>query len=89
MKLAPIAEVWQMMRESIIVTDRETVAENLIAILIDNDYSAADIRQAFRDDSEVMAALKYHIDDALAYEEEESEGDYADEDFDIDEDEDY
>lgn len=71
MKLALITEVWSMMKESVITTDRETVAENLVSILIDNDYSAADIRSAFRDDADVVAALKYHIDDAIEFEEDE------------------
>jgi 2',3'-cyclic-nucleotide 2'-phosphodiesterase (5'-nucleotidase family) len=56
-----------MMKESVVITDRETVAENLVAILIDNDHSAADIRSAFRDDSDVIAALKYHLDDAVGF----------------------
>ena len=92
MKLAPLVEVWHMMKESVVTTDRETVAENLVAILIDNDYSATDIRSAFRDDSDVIAALKYHLDDAMGFEEDD-EADY-DDDFDdyaeyTDEDEDY
>lgn len=88
MKLAPIAEVWQMMRESIISTDRDQVAENLVAILIDNDFSATDIRSAFRDDSDVITALKYHVDDAIDYEEEEEDYEDFAEDDDA-EDEDY
>lgn len=81
MKLALIAEVWQMMKESVIATDRDAVAENLVSILIDNDHSAAEIRSAFRDDGDVIAALKYHIDDAVEFEEEELEyEEYEDED---------
>lgn len=65
MKLALITEVWQMVKESIISTDRDTVAENLVTILIDNDYSPAEIKSAFRDDYDVASALKYHVDDAI------------------------
>lgn len=77
MKLALIAEVWHMMKESVIATDRDTVSENLVSILIDNDHSAAEIRSAFREDSDVIAALKYHVDDALEFEENE-DVDYED-----------
>jgi len=90
MKLALITEVWHMMKESVVVTDRETVAENLVAILIDNDHSATDIRSAFRDDSDVIAALKYHLDDAVGFDEDE-EADYDDDldDYAEDDDEEY
>ena len=87
MKLALIAEVWYMMKESVIATDRDTVAENLVSILIDNDHSAAEIRSAFREDSDVISALKYHIDDAIEFEEDD-EVDYDDFDEDIEDEED-
>jgi hypothetical protein len=92
MKLATIVEVWHMMKESVVATDRETVAENLVAILIDNDHSAADIRSAFRDDTDVIAALKYHLDDAVGFDEDEEaayDDDFDDLDDYIDGDEDY
>ena len=87
MKLALIAEVWHMMKESVIATDRDMVAENLVSILIDNDYSAAEIRSSFREDSDVIAALKYHIDDAIEFEEDD-EVDYGDFDGYIEDEED-
>jgi hypothetical protein len=87
MKLALIAEVWYMMKESVIATDRDTVAENLVSILIDSDHSAAEIRSAFREDSDVISALKYHIDDAIEFEEDD-EVDYDDFDEDIEDEED-
>ena len=92
MKLAPIVEVWHMMKESVVITDRETVAENLVAILIDSDYSAADIRSAFREDSDVITALKYHLDDAMGFDEDEEaayDDDYEDYEDYTDEDEEY
>ena len=71
MKLDIVAEIWGITKESIIATDRDTVAENLVAILIDHDYSPADIKKAFRDDYDVATALKYHMDDVSAFEDEE------------------
>lgn len=85
MKLSLIVEVWQMVKESIISTDRDTVAENLVTILIDNDYSPAEIKSAFRDDYDVASALKYHVDDAVDLEDDVEEDDFY-EDYDDQED---
>ena len=91
MKLDVIAEVWAMMKESVIATDRDTVAENLVTILIDHDFSPSQIRSAFRDDPDVTTAIKYHVDDAVDLEEEFEDSDFE-EYVDVDEedyDEDY
>jgi hypothetical protein len=68
MKLDVIAEVWLMMKDSILSTDRDTVAENLVGILIDNDYSPADIKAAFRGDLDMMDALTVYVDDSSDFE---------------------
>lgn len=64
MKLDVIAEIWHMTKDSILSTDRDTIAENLVGILIDNDYSPSDIKSAFRGDYDVSTALKVYVDDA-------------------------
>ena len=89
MKLDIIAEVWSMAKESIIVTDRDSVAENLVTILIDHDFSPRDIKSAFADDPYVSQALKDHVDDAIDFEDDDLEYEEYEEDFDIDDDEDY
>ena len=83
MKLDVISEVWLMMKDSILSTDRDTVAENLVGILIDHDYSPADIKTAFRGDYDVSLALKEYVDDAVDLEEDE---DLEFEEFEEDED---
>jgi len=83
MKLDVISEVWLMMKDSILSTDRDTVAENLVGILIDNDFSPSEIRTAFRGDYDVSTALKEYVDDAVEFEDEE-EPEY--EEYDEDED---
>lgn len=86
MKLDLLAEVWTMMKDSIIPTDREQVANNLVLILIDNDWSAANIKAAFRGDFDVLEALKDYGD--IHAEEDEDEVEYEeDEDYNDDEDE--
>jgi hypothetical protein len=84
MKLDVISEVWNMAKDSILSTDRDTVAENLVGILIDNDFSPNDIKSAFRGDYDVIAALKVYVDDAGVFEDEdESEyEEYDEEDLD-------
>jgi len=62
MELDIIVEVWKMVRESIISSDRYSVAENLVTILIDSDFSPVEIKSAFRGDGDVIEALKYHVD---------------------------
>ena len=85
MKLNVIAEVWQMMRDSILSTDRDVVAENLVDILINNDYSASDIKSAFRGDYDVSTALKEYLADVGEFEDEEdSEYEEYDEEDDAD-----
>jgi hypothetical protein len=71
MKLDVITEIWNMTKDSIMPTDRDTIAENLVGILIDNDYSPTEIRSAFREDYDVMSALKVYVEDAVEFEEDE------------------
>jgi hypothetical protein len=84
MKLDVIAEIWNMTRDSILSTDRDSIAENMVGILIDNDYSPSDIKSAFRGDYDVMTALKTYVDDSGALEDDEIEyeeyEEYEDED---------
>jgi hypothetical protein len=73
MKLDVIAEIWNMAKDSILSTDRDTIADNLVGILIDNDFSPTDIKSAFRGDYDISTALKEYVEDAVEFEEEESE----------------
>jgi hypothetical protein len=89
MTIALIREVWDMMLESTHDSDRDDLAENLVNMLVDADYSSEEIRAEFRGDKLVTTALKYY-DDSI-----EPEQDYEDyeedevEDYDDFEDEDY
>lgn len=87
MRLDVIAEIWNMAKESILSNDRDTVAENLVGILIENDYSPSDIKSAFRGDYDISTALKVYVEDAVEFEEEESEYEEYEEDTDYDDDE--
>jgi hypothetical protein len=80
MKLDLIAQIWNMTRESIMAIDRDAIAENLVGILIDHDFSAAEIKSTFRDDEDIIAALKAYVEDAVEFEEESEYEEYEDED---------
>jgi hypothetical protein len=81
MKLDIIAEIWNMTRDSILANDRDAIAENLVGILIDHDFSASEIQSTFREDYDIITALKAYVEDAVEFEEEESDyEEYEDED---------
>lgn len=68
------AEIWNLLRDSVPYDDREQVADSLVGIMVDHGYDAAEIREEFAGDSEVLKALQYY-----AYEDDGGEG-YSEED---------
>lgn len=91
MSLMLVAEMWSVVKDSIISSDRSIVAENIITMLVDNDVSASEIREAFRGEGIIIDALKFYIDsDEGEWDDEDeldSELDYIDDDDDDEEDE--
>jgi hypothetical protein len=68
--LSLAAELWSAVKESIISSDRASVADTVIAMLIDHDVSAEEIRREFRGDGDIIEALKYYSDlDAESWDE--------------------
>ena len=80
------AEVWGELKRYISTVDRAEAAETVIQILMDNDSSVEDIRDAFKGDSDIKRALTSYLDDDNDYEEDEEEDE---DDVDYDEDEDW
>lgn len=76
-------EIWSELKRFVNVVDRGDAAETLINVLIDNDFGADEIKDAFKGDSDVKKALTSYLKDH-----EEDFDDIDDEDED-DEDEDY
>jgi hypothetical protein len=62
MSLDFVAEVWEVLISHIDFNDRADAADTLVNLLIDNDYEASDIKEAFRGDKEVITALKEYTD---------------------------
>jgi hypothetical protein len=61
MKLDFVAEVWDALRSHIDFNDRTDAADSLVNLLIDNNYEAEDIKDAFKGDKEMLTALKENL----------------------------
>ena len=70
------SEIWSELKRYINTVDRDEAAETLVAVLIDQDIDADDIRDAFKGHSEVKRALTSYLDDE---EEDTDTDDYEDE----------
>jgi hypothetical protein len=75
-------EIWDELKRYVNTVDRAEAAETLVSVLIDNDVGADEIKETFKNDSEVKRALAHYLKD---HEEEE----YDEEEYDEDEDDDY
>lgn len=82
MSLDLVAEVWDALRSHIDFNERSDAADTLVNFLIDNNYEAEDIKDAFRGDKEIINAVKEYMS------QHEDEQDYDDEDYDSDSDDD-
>ena len=71
------SEIWSELKRYINTVDRGEAADTLVAVLVDHDIDADDIRDAFKGDSEVKRALTSYLDDAEDSEEYDEE--YEDE----------
>lgn len=74
------SEIWGELKRYVNTVDREEAAETLVSILIDNDESADDIKQAFKGDADIKRALASYIEDEE--EEIEEDEDESDEEWD-------
>lgn len=79
MNLSLISEIWDLLAYYIDSNDRSAAATTMVDFLIDNDYSAEEIKSAFVGEKQVLKALEAYDDDIDDYD------DYEDDD---DEDED-
>jgi hypothetical protein len=77
------AELWGELRRYVNVVDRDEAAETVVAVLIDNDYDADEIRAAFKGDTEIKRALASYVNKDV----EEAPDEEVDDDVDLDDDE--
>lgn len=57
------SELWSEIKRYISPVDREEAADAVVNILIDHDFDAEQIRDAFKGDSDIKAALGHHVDE--------------------------
>lgn len=62
MSLELISEVWQLIKPCIETGDTAEAAELLVNYLVEEDYSAKEIKQYLGRDKEVKKALDYYLE---------------------------
>jgi hypothetical protein len=70
------AELWGELKRYVNTVDRSEAAESVVSILIDNDFDADDIRNAFKGDADIKRALTEYLGNSDEVEEEVDEDDY-------------
>jgi len=70
-------DLWQELKRYISVPDRADAADTVVNLLVDNDYDAEQIRDAFKGDNDIKKALQSFLDEEENLDEEE-EDDYDD-----------
>ena len=79
MSLEFVAEVWDVLRSHIDFNERKDAADSLVNLLIENNYEADEIKDAFRSEKEIITALKDYVTE---HEIEEEYEDYDDDEWD-------
>ena len=77
-----VSEIWSELKRYINTVDRSEAADIVVSVMIDNDCSVEDIRDAFKGDSDIKRALTDYMDQGH------DEGSEDEEEEDIDEEED-
>jgi hypothetical protein len=72
------SEIWGELKRYVNVVDRLDAAESIVSILIDHDHDVDEIRNSFKDDSDIKKALTAYLDNDKDYAEEEEELDEED-----------
>ncbi len=80
MPLDLASEIWSELKRHISTVDRGEAAENIVNVMIDNGYDSAEIRDAFKGDSDIKNVLSAYLDDQEEEEEEEYE-DYEEDEY--------
>ena len=74
------SEMWGELKRYVNTVDRAEAAETVLSILIDNDCTVDDIKDAFKGDSDIKRALTAYLDNDKSYEDDvEVEDDDTDE----------
>jgi len=66
-------EIWSELKRYINSVDRDEAAETLVAVLIDNDGAADEIKSVFKTDPDIKRALASYLKDHAADDEEDDD----------------
>tara|TARA_R110000803_G_scaffold27578_5_gene64399 strand:+ start:42 stop:296 length:255 start_codon:yes stop_codon:yes gene_type:complete len=78
------SEIWNELKRYINTVDRQEAAEVLVSVLVDNDVAPDDIREIYKGDKDVKAALAAYIKDLddepeeEEYDDDDNESEYED-----------
>jgi len=88
MSIEVVAEIWNELKYDFDEVTQREAADKIINVLVDYNFDASEIKQAFRGDTVMMAALKdynaEHETDDEEYDEEYDEDDYYEDEEDED-----
>jgi len=65
------SEIWGELKRYVNTVDRNEAAETVLNILIDNDCTVDNIKDAFKGDSDIKRALTAYLDNDKSYEDDE------------------
>jgi hypothetical protein len=74
-------EIWSELRRHINTVDRDEAAETLVAVLIDNDVDADEIKSVFKSESDIKRALASYLKDHAEEDDDDDDDDDEDEDY--------
>jgi hypothetical protein len=57
-----VSEIWNELKRYINSVDRSEAADIVVSVMVDNDCSVEDIRDAFKGDSDIKRALTDYMD---------------------------
>lgn len=77
MDLSLANTIWDELKRYINKVERTEAADNLVSILVDNDFDPEDIRDEFKGDSDIKRSLASYLN---KYDEAEDEEEYDEED---------
>jgi hypothetical protein len=89
MSIGLIGEVWKLLKSSIEAGDVDGAAETLVNYLVEEDYSAHEIKNTFRGDKDIKDALDFYLETPESGLVHEYDDDLDDEDYDYYDDDNY
>ena len=75
-------EIWNELKRYVNTVDRDEAAATLVAVLIDNDAPADEIKAVFKTEPDIKRALASYLKDHEDEDEDEDEDEYLEEDED-------